>query len=181
MKKRSIEDIIADWKVEHGIVKHGKYSNFYRCIPFERKPELMMYLVQTMLDEGFKEETIIDTDTQRLVIQYCCPPEDSGSKTLEKQKRITKAQWKDVLKEFFRGKTATELSIVPREGSAVPLVPDSSVTPPKPKKEKSVDYSKFEVEPSDMIHPDRTGFVDTMYDPEFFADFGIDPPKEGSE
>lgn len=182
MKQRSIEDIIEDWMAEHGIVLYGKYRNFYRAIPYDRKSQLLMCLVQTMIDEGYNEEAIADPGTQLKVVEVCCPPEDSGAKKIEQKKNITKKQWKAAIKEFFRGKTSTVLNIAPREDAPIEGLPaESIIVKPAPKEEKLIDYSKIEVEPSDMIHPDRSGFAETIYDADFFADLGIDPPKEGSE
>lgn len=158
MEKRSIEDIAEDWKAEVGVNRSGK-SGFYRMIPFEGKKDLLLSLAQTMIDEGYDEDTLKSVSTKNVVVKCCCPPETAKSRGLRDMQRITAAQWADVLKEFYRGKVS---QFKPQERN--------KNVPAEPEPAAAVDLSVK------SFKTKRTGFVETEIDTDFFADLGIAAP-----
>ncbi len=162
---RSIQDIIYDWKHECGIQRTGK-SGSYRMIPFEGKKDLLLALAQTMIDEGHSEESILSLNTRNLVCNTCAAPDAANVKNNKKIKQITGEQWKEALKEFYRGPVS---QFRPKE--------TKNYSVPVEEVEESSNAVLSEINPSDRIKVDTTGFAETPLDLDFLSEIGQVPEQ----
>ncbi len=166
---RDIPDIIEDWRHECGIQKTGK-SGSYRLIPFNGKKDLLLALAQTMIDEGYKEEDLKSMSTRNAVCNACAAPDAANIKNNKKIKQITADQWKDVLKEFYRGSVSQYR----------PNEVQKSYVPKEDIEQKGKDLDKI-LNPSTRIVSskkfDRSN--DTNWD--LLNELGITPPDEETE
>jgi hypothetical protein len=167
---RKPEDIIDDWKVEFGTLSYGKHGSFYRYIDWKIQKNLLMNLVQTFIDEGYKKEDLIDQDgdpdrkIQMDVVSACSPPDGASSRkkvNIDKSKKITAKNWKESLKEFFRGPVST-------------FSPQEHVVEYKEIKINKTLEEKLDVELRDRIKVDTSDVIDLPLDSDFLSELGID-------
>ncbi len=157
---RSIDDVIADWKVEKGIILHGK-NGPYSAIPFSNRLQHFMDLVATLIAEGYGEDDIRSSLTQNKVVEASISPKNAGTKGREEQKRITIEQWKRTIPHFFRGET---VSYTPKDSSYVP--------PEQPKKSyKKEEKAIVEKVPENYVTIDDVKInKDILWDTDFIAE-----------
>jgi hypothetical protein len=166
---RSIDDIIDDWKTEFGTMAYGKHGAFYRYIDWKIEKNLLLNLAQTLIDEGHKE-SLVDEDnrpnasTQLKVVNACAAPDGASSRKksdILKSKRITALNWKEVLKEFFRGTVSIH---VPENRVSGVEIPEIETKPSK----------SIEVDPSDRIKMDTSDIVEADLDLDFLKELDIE-------
>lgn len=166
---RTIDEIVEDWKVEYGTMAYGRDGAFYRYIDFKIKKNLLLNLAQTMIDEGYDQETLSSIKTINMVVNGCEAPEGASSRAkskIKKSKDITSSQWKEVLKEFFRGPIST----------FNPENREQELKLPEKKSEK-----ELEINPSDRIKIDTSDVEDPPLDLEFLRELGVDESSIGGK
>lgn len=171
---RTIDEAIEDWKTEYGTMAYGKHGAFYRYIDWKVEKNLLLNLAQTLLDEGYTKEDLLGKDgkpnstIQMKVINACSAPEGASNRSktkIKKSKDITAKNWKEVLKEFFRG-SVSSFTLENR-------VSDIKKEPTFVEKPKSVEKYP-ELDPKDRIRLDTTGIADAPLDLEFLNEIGVD-------
>ena len=169
---RAVEDIIDDWKAEFGTMAYGKHGQWYRYISWKIEKNLLLNLAQTLIDEGYKKEDLVDEDNRpnavilAQVVNGCSAPEGASSRKksdILKSKRITANNWKEVLKEFFRGPVSTH---IPEDRTPEILEPVREKFKPKATKIPEVD-------PKDRIKMDTSEMPDIPMDEDFLNQLGV--------
>lgn len=161
---RSVQDIIDDWKHEVGLQRSGK-SGSYRVIPFQGKMDLLLALAQTMIDEGHPEEVIRSLNTRNLICNACAAPDAANIKNNKKIKQITGEQWKEALKEFYRGPVSQFRPKEPEKSYAV--------TPIEEATQKKMSIEDI-MNPKNRIVIDTSQYSDMKLDLDFLKEMGVD-------
>jgi hypothetical protein len=164
---RPIDEIIDDWLIEYGILKRGKWGH-YRCIPFTENKDLVLNLVQTLKDEGYTKEELSKGINQLKVVNACEAPEGASNRTfksIKKTKDMTANNWRNAIKENFRGQVSV---FVPKE----PPKKESYEVP------REVSEKPLELEPKDRIKVITLDCDETPPDLDFYAELGIDPSED---
>lgn len=174
-EKRSIEDIISDWKFACGQEKTSDRGTTYVVVPIADRRGNFLKLIQTMVDEGLTREEVKSGAISTNVVLTCWSDliVKMTAKELKRARDITRSQWQEAIKEFF-ARPISEYA-----GPERAVVPDIKVPEKLAKKELTKEELMGEIfDPKDRIVPtiiDRTN--DTNWD--LLAELGIEP--DGSE
>lgn len=131
---RTVEDILADWKIARGELKQGKSCEYFQM---NWKNELEHYsaLINTLLDEGYKKEDLLNENGKanpHIMVRVVGEMVYSGDGTKFTKSEIIKKKderakkWETALKVAFPGKVS-EPSIVKKPAKkSSPIIDESA-------------------------------------------------------
>lgn len=156
---RTLEDILVDWKVARGTLKQGKSCEYFQM---DWKNELENYsaLINTLLDEGYKKEDLINENGKANTIVRMKVVNEmvySGEGTKFTKSELIKCKderakkWELSLKVAFPGKISA---------------PSVNKKPPKPKSNETT-ISEYE---KNTIVMDTSDMAPVPFDEEILAE-----------
>lgn len=98
-----LEDIIENWKIEHGTrTPSKKYGVYYYKIPLTEREELFKILVRTIKASGRDREFFKLHSTQNAIATACFPPIIYDKDSRERGYNALKSQLKSVVAEVWK-------------------------------------------------------------------------------
>ncbi len=101
--KKTIEEIISNWKYACGLEKVSDRGTSYIVVPIANRRNHFLDLIETMVNEGLTKEEIKSSAVSTNVVLTCWSDliVKMSSKDLKKARDITRSQWEEAIKEFF--------------------------------------------------------------------------------
>jgi hypothetical protein len=173
-EKRSIEDIISDWKYACGQEKTSDHGTTYVVVPIADRRGNFLDLIQTLVDEGVAQEEIASGSISTNVVLTCWSNlvTKMTAKELKRARNITRSQWQEAIKEFFARPISEYAG------------PERAIAP-TPKEQKPAKKELTKEELMEEIFDPKDRIVSTVIDRsndmnwELLAELGIEP--DGSE
>ena len=102
--KLPIEDIVDYWKADCGQVHTTERGSTFLVVPLNDRRGLLLNLIQTLVDHGYSKEEIETGAVSAKVVLSCWPEmiKRISAKQLKENRAITRKQWDESLKEFFK-------------------------------------------------------------------------------
>jgi hypothetical protein len=160
-EKRSIDDLITDWKYSVGQEKTSSQGTTYVVIPIADRRGCLLDLIQTLVDAGVTEDDLKSGVTSSKVVKTCWSDliTKMTAKELAKARAITRGQWEEAIREFL----AKPIS---KYAGEKPLAPAA----PEPKKAPKT----LEVVPTDRLVMDTSDMAEAPLDLDFLEELGLE-------
>lgn len=166
---RTVKEVIDDWKADCAVNLPDRVGGIYLAVPMANRQRHLLDLCQTLVDEGHDQETIKSVSTRNSIVEVCVPPPEANNPKIKTWRKVVGDQWAMAISLLFKKPVS---KFAPKETTQYPVEPKLETKP--------FDYSQFESIPEEAIQNTQVGYSETIYDEEFFADLGIEPPvKDG--